>query len=131
MMDVLLPEGWKRPSGYNAGTRATGTMVFVAGQIGWNGRDRRFETDDFIAQVRQALENIVAILHTGGARPEHITRMTWYVTDMNAYRASTKQVGEVYRAVIGDHYPAMTLVNVVKLVEERAQVEIEATAVVP
>jgi enamine deaminase RidA (YjgF/YER057c/UK114 family) len=128
-MDILLPEGWKRPRGYSSGTRATGTVVFVAGQIGWNER-REFESDDLVEQVRRALRNVAAVLEAGGARVSDVTRMTWYVTDVNAYRSSRKAIGEVYRSIMGDHYPAMTLVNVVALVEPRAKVEIEATAVV-
>jgi enamine deaminase RidA (YjgF/YER057c/UK114 family) len=127
-MDILLPDGWKRPIGYSSGIKASGEMIFVAGQIGWN-KNRQFESDDLVDQIRQALNNIVAILDEGGATPNNIVRMTWYVTDMDAYRNSTKAIGEVYRAVIGDHYPAMTLVNVVALVEDRAKVEIEVTAV--
>jgi enamine deaminase RidA (YjgF/YER057c/UK114 family) len=108
---------------------AAGQVVFVAGQVGWNGQGV-FETDDFAGQTRQALANVVAVLAEAGARPEHLARMTWYVVDKQEYLASLAEVGRVYREVIGDHYPAMTLVQVADLLEERARVEIEATAVV-
>lgn len=128
-MELLQPPGWKRPLGYANGVLARGTPVFVAGQVGWN--DGVFETDDFVAQVRQALQNVVAVLRAAGAQPEHLTRLTWYITDKTVYRASLSAVGRVYREVIGPHYPTMTLVQVAALLEDRAQVEIEATAVVP
>ena len=108
---------------------AEGTVVFVAGQIGWNAQGQ-FETDDFAGQVRQALENIVAVLAEAGARPEDITRLTWYITDKQEYLASLREIGAAYRDVIGPHYPTMTLVQVAALLEDRAKVEIEATAVV-
>jgi enamine deaminase RidA (YjgF/YER057c/UK114 family) len=104
--------------------------VFVAGQVGWNARGE-FETDDFAAQVEQALVNVVAVLGAGGAAPEHLVRLTWYVTDKGAYLARRKEIGDAYRRVIGRHYPAMTLVVVAGLLEDRALVEIEATAVLP
>jgi len=129
-MDILQPPGWARPRGYTNGVAARGTQVFVAGQIGW-GPDQRFATDDFAGQVRQALENVVAVLAEAGAEPAHLVRLTWYVTDKGAYLASLPAVGEAYRAVIGAHFPPMTLVEVAALVEDRAKVEIEATAVVP
>jgi enamine deaminase RidA (YjgF/YER057c/UK114 family) len=126
----LQPDGWTPPSGYANGVAAAGRMVFVAGQIGCNAHGL-FETDDLVGQVEQALANIVAVLVAGGAGPEHLVRMTWYVTDRAAYVARRKEIGEVYRRVIGRHFPAMTLVIVAGLLEDRALVEIEATAVVP
>ncbi|MEP6833610.1 MAG: RidA family protein [Gemmatimonas sp.] len=127
---ILLPAGWPRPSGYSNGIAATGTQIFVAGQIGWdtNGRLAR---DDFIAQTRQALQNVVAVLAAGNARPEHIVRLTWFVTSAERYRTSAKELGAVYREVIGNHYPAMTAIEVRALMEPDALIEIEATAVVP
>jgi enamine deaminase RidA (YjgF/YER057c/UK114 family) len=125
----LQPDGWALPRGYANGVAAEGRMVFVAGQIGWNARGE-FESDDFVAQVEQALANVVAVLHAGGAAPEDLVRMTWYVTDKAAYLARQRDVGEAYRRVIGRHFPAMTLVVVAGLLEDRALVEIEATAVV-
>jgi len=129
-MQVLNPKGWKQPKGYTNGIAATGRQVFVAGQIGWNGQEQ-FETDDFAGQVRLALQNVVAVLAEGGARPAHITRMTWYVVDKKEYLAAARDIGRAYREVIGAHYPAMTLVQVADLLEDRAKVEIEVTAVVP
>jgi enamine deaminase RidA (YjgF/YER057c/UK114 family) len=129
-MQVLNPKGWKQPKGYANGIAATGRQVFVAGQIGWNGQEQ-FETDDFAGQVRLALQNVVAVLAEGGARPEHITRMTWYVVDKKEYLAAARDIGRAYRDVVGAHYPAMTLVQVAALLENRAKVEIEVTAVVP
>lgn len=126
---ILLPEGWPKPRGYANGVLAEGRQVYVGGQIGWNIQGE-FE-DDFVAQVRQALENIAAVLAEAGAGPEHVTRLTWYVTDMDAYTANLKPIGQAYRAVMGANYPAMTLVQVVRLVEPAAKVEIEATAVLP
>lgn len=129
-MRVLQPDGWSQPLGYANGTVAEGRIVFVAGQIGWNAQSV-FETDDFVGQVRQALVNVVAVLAEAGAAPTHITRMTWYIMDKGEYRAALREVGRVYREVIGAHYPAMTLVQVTALLEDRAKVEIEATAVIP
>ncbi len=126
----LHPRGWKATPGYACGVAAEGRMVFLGGLIGWNA-DQEFETDDFAGQVRQALENIVAVLAEGGARPEHIVRMTWFVTDKHAYLGALREIGMAYKATIGRHYPAMALVQVVALVEDRAKVEIEVTAVVP
>lgn len=126
----LHPKGWKATPGYACGVVAEGRMVFLGGLIGWNA-DQEFETDDFAGQVRQALENIVAVLAEGGARPEHIVRMTWFVTDKRAYLDALREIGAAYKATIGRHYPAMALVQVVALVEDRAKVEIEVTAVVP
>ena len=129
-MKILQPPGWARPRGYSNGIAASGTVVFVGGQIGWNG-DGRFESDDFAAQARQALFNVVAVLAEAGGKPEHIARMTWYVTDKREYVAAYKAVGDAYREIMGRHYPAMTTVEVSALVEDRAKVEIEATAVIP
>jgi len=129
-MEFLQPPGWVRPRGYSNGIAATGKTVCVSGMIGWDG-DGVFHTDDFAGQVRQALLNVVAVLAEAGGRPEHIVRMTWYVVDRNEYKAAYKEIGAAYRAVIGLHFPAMTAVQVVALIEERARVEIEVTAVVP
>jgi len=129
-MKILQPPGWPRPRGYSNGIAAHGSVVFIGGQIGWNA-EGRFESDDFAAQARQALANVVAVLAEAGGRPEHIARMTWYVTDRREYVAAYKAVGEAYREVMGRHYPAMTTVEVSGLVEDRAKVEIEATAVIP
>ncbi len=127
---TLQPEGWVKPRGYSNGIAGRGTAVFVAGQVGWNAQGQ-FETDDFVGQVRQALRNIVAVLAVAGAHPEHLVRMTWYVTDKREYLDALLQVGRAYREVIGSYYPAMTLVQVSGLVEDRAKVEIEATALLP
>ena len=133
-MKTLQPPDWLAPRGYANGILTEMTvgsrLVFVGGQIGWNGQ-QQFETDDFAGQVRQALANIVAILADGGARPEHIVRMTWYVTDKQEYVAAYPAIGKHYRELIGRHFPAMTAVEVADLVEDRAKVEIEVTAVVP
>ena len=129
-MEILQPPGWARPRGYSNGVAASGRMVFVSGMIGWDEHGV-FHSDDFAAQVRQALLNIVAVLAEAGARPEHIARMTWYVVDKQEYIAAYKQVGAAYREIIGAHYPAMTAVQVAGLVEDQARVEIEVTAVVP
>lgn len=126
----LLPAGWPRPSGYSNGIAAHGTFVFIAGQIGWTA-ERKLAGADFVAQARQALANIVAVLEAAGGRPEHIARLTWYVTDKTAYQANLSAVGEAYRAVLGRTFPAMTLVEVSGLLETGAVVEIEATAVIP
>ena len=129
-MQVLQPPEWARPRGYSNGIVAKGTLVFVGGQIGWNAQ-QQFEHLDFVGQARQALENIVAVLACAGARPEHLVRLTWYVVDRDEYLTSAKELGQAYRAVFGKHYPVMTAVQVVALVEDRAKVEIEVTAVVP
>ena len=126
---ILQPPGWAPPRGFANGISASGRLVFVAGQIGWNGA-AQFESDDFVAQVAQALRNVVAVLAEGGAKPEHIARMTWYVTDRPEYLRRAKEIGAVYREIIGRHYPVMTAVEVSALIEERAKVEIEVTAVV-
>jgi enamine deaminase RidA (YjgF/YER057c/UK114 family) len=126
----LNPSSWTAARGYSNGVSASGRTLYLGGMIGWNGR-QEFETDDFVEQVAQTLRNIVEVLTEGGAGPEHLVRLTWYVTDRDEYVARLKELGAVYRAVIGAHYPAMALVQVVALVERRAKVEIEATAVVP
>jgi enamine deaminase RidA (YjgF/YER057c/UK114 family) len=128
--DTLQPPGWAKPIGYANGIKARGSTVFVGGQIGWNAQCK-FVAHDLAGQVRQALENVVTILSAGGAGPEHITTMTWYVTDRKRYVAELKQIGEAYRATIGRHFPAMAVVEVSGLVEDEALVEIQATAVVP
>ena len=129
-MRLLHPKDWAPTKGFSNGVAAEGRQVFVAGQIGWNAR-QEIVSDDFVAQVEQALRNVVDVLAEAGARPEHLVRLTWYVTDKHQYLARTKEVGRVYQDVIGRHYPAMTLVQVAGLLEDRACVEIEATAVVP
>lgn len=126
----IEPDGWKRPRGYSNGIAAEGEMIFVAGQIGWNEREE-IVSADFAKQAAQALRNVVAVLHAGGAKPEHIVRMTWYVTDKREYAAAAKRIGEAYKTIIGDRYPAMTLVQVADLLEGGAKVEIEVTAVIP
>lgn len=126
----LHPSHWKAAIGYSNGVAATGRMVFTGGIIGWNA-NQEFETDDFVGQVEQALKSIVEVLACAGARPEHLVRLTWYVTDKTEYLANLKDLGRAYKATIGRHYPAMALVQVVALVEDRAKVEIEATAVIP
>ena len=128
--EILHPSHWKPAIGYANGVAAKGRMVFTGGIIGWNA-DQVFETDDFAGQVAQALRSIVEVLACAGARPEHLVRLTWYVTDKREYLGSLKEIGRAYRETIGRHYPAMALVQVVALVEDRAKVEIEATAVVP
>lgn len=130
MHTILQPEGWAKPIGYANGVEARGRTVFVGGQIGWNGQCQ-FETDDFVGQVRQTLLNVVAVLNEAGAGPEHITSMTWYFTDKKEYLGNLKGLGQAYREVIGRHYPAMAAVQVVALVEDRAKIEIQATAVIP
>jgi enamine deaminase RidA (YjgF/YER057c/UK114 family) len=130
MKKVLQPEGWKQPRGYANGIVARGTMVFVAGQVGWNAAEK-FESDDLVAQVRQALANVVAVLGAAGARPEHIARMTWYLTDRDEYNARVKEIGAVFRELVGRYDIAMTAVQVAGLVEDGAKVEIEVTAVIP
>lgn len=130
MSRSLQPDGWKRPHGYSNGIAARGEQIFVAGQIGWNEREE-IVSADFVEQTAQALRNVVAVLEAAGAKPDHLVRMTWYVTDKHEYARCTKGVGEAYRKIIGDVYPAMTLVQVAGLLEEGAKVEIEATAVVP
>ena len=130
MNKILQPEGWVKPVGYSNGVAAKGRLVFVAGQVGWNARGE-FETDDFVGQFRQCLENIVAVLAEAGAQPAHVTSMTWYFIDKQDYLMNLKAIGAAYREVIGRHYPAMTAMQVAALIEDRAKIEIQAMAVVP
>jgi enamine deaminase RidA (YjgF/YER057c/UK114 family) len=129
-MQLLHPKHWAATKGFANGIAAEGKQIFVAGQVGWTA-EQVFESDDFAAQTEQALRNIVEVLAEAGARPEHIVRLTWYVTSKREYIDRLRDVGAAYRRVLGRHFPAMTLVQVVALVEDRAKVEIEATAVVP
>ena len=129
-MRILQPPDWKAPRGYVNGVAASGTTVFVAGQIGWNAQNE-FESDDFVAQVRQALLNVRDVLAEAGATPAHITRMTWYLTDKREYIARGKEVGAVFREIVGVYHAAMSAVQVTALMEDRAKVEIEVTAVIP
>ena len=129
-MRTLQPAGWAPARGYANGIAARGTLVFVGGQVGWDAQ-QRFASDDFVAQARQALDNVVAVLREANARPEHIVRMTWYVVDRAEYLANLRALGHAYREVVGRHYPAMTAIEVTALMESRARVEIEVTAVVP
>jgi enamine deaminase RidA (YjgF/YER057c/UK114 family) len=128
--ELLHPRNWKSTKGYANGVAAEGRMVFVAGQIGWNA-DQQFETTDFVAQVRQALANVVAVVEEAGGTREHVTRLTWFITDKAEYLSRLPEVGEAYRGVMGRHFPAMTMVEVSALIEDQARVEIEASAVVP
>lgn len=130
MMQMLNPDGWKRPKGYSNAISASGRMVFVAGQVGWDTQEV-FQTDDLVGQVRQSLTNIVAILAEAGAKPEHIVRMNWYLEDKEEYNARLAEIGEVYRDLIGRHFPAMTALQVAGFVEVGAKVEIEVTAMLP
>ena len=130
MTQVLQPPGWARPKGYANGVAVRGRQIHVAGMIGWDGQGE-FHSDDLVAQVRQALANIVEVLAEADARPEHIVRMTWYLTDKREYVARAREIGAAYRELIGSFSVAMTAVQVVALIEDRAQVEIEVTAVVP
>jgi enamine deaminase RidA (YjgF/YER057c/UK114 family) len=130
MKQALLPEGWLRPKGYANGVAASGRQLFIAGMIGWDAQGV-FHSDDFAAQSRQALANIVAVLAAGGAGPQHITRMTWYVTSKREYLAALPAIGAAFRELIGHYDIAMTAVQVAALIEDRAKVEIEVTAVVP
>ena len=129
-MDFLQPPGWVQPRGYTNGIAARGRTVCVSGMIGWDAQ-AVFQHDDLVGQIRQALDNVVQVLAEADARPEHIVRMTWYVVDKHEYIAAYKQVGEAYRELIGKHYPAMTAVQVAALIEDRAKVEIEVTAMLP
>jgi len=128
--EFLHPRNWKPAKGYANGVAAAGRTIFLAGQIGWNA-EQKFESRDFVAQTRQALLNIIAIVHEAGGRPEHITRLTWFVTDKKEYLSRLSEIGEAYRSVMGKHFPAMTMVQVAALIEDEAKVEIEASAVVP
>jgi len=128
--EFLQPPGWAAPKGYSNGVAASGRQVYLAGQIGWN-ESQQLVSSRFAVQVRQALQNIVTLLAQAGGRPEHLVRLTWFVTSLDEYRAEVKDIGAAYRDVIGRHYPPMSVVQVVSLVEQGAKVEIEATAVVP
>ena len=130
MTQTLLPPGWPRPKGYSNGVTVHGRQVFVAGMVGWDA-ECRFASDDFAAQTRQALENVVAVLREAGARPEHIVRMTWYVTSKREYLEAGREIGKAFREIIGSYNAAMTAVEVTALMEDRAKVEIEVTAVIP
>ena len=130
MLKTLQPEGWAKPAGYANGVSARGRVIHVAGQIGWN-KDSKFETDEFVGQVKQSLQNVVAVLACDGAGPEHIVSMTWYFTSKRNYLDNLKAVGEAYRQTIGRYFPAMTAIAVSALMEDRAKVEIQAVAVVP
>lgn len=129
-MKFLQPANWMPPKGYANGISTKGRQIFVSGMIGWDEKGQ-FHTDNFTGQVKQALQNVVAVLREGGAKPEHIVRMTWYVTDKSEYVAAYPEIGKVYREIIGRHFPCMTAVQVSALIEDRAKVEIEVTAVVP
>jgi enamine deaminase RidA (YjgF/YER057c/UK114 family) len=130
LIQILQPEGWVKPRGYSNGIVMRGRQVFIAGQIGWDAQGR-FVSDDLAEQTRQALQNILTILAEAGGKPEHIARLTWYITDKAEYLAVAKPIGAVYRDVMGKHYPAMSMVQVAALIEDAAKVEIEATAVLP
>ena len=129
-MRILQPAGWPRPKGYANGIEATGRLVIVGGQIGWDETET-FQSDDFVEQVRQTLKNTLAVLAEAGAGPEHVVRMTWYITDRTEYLARGREIGAVYRELMGKNFPAMAMVQVAALMEARAKVEIETTAVVP
>ncbi|HAI30360.1 MULTISPECIES: RidA family protein [Thalassospira] len=130
MHKIIQPEGWKQPKGYANGVLADGARLYIGGQIGWNA-DQVFEAKDFVGQMEQALKNIVAVLEAAGGKPEHLARLTWYVTDKKEYLAHQREVGQAYQRVLGKHFPAMTMVVVKELVEDEALVEIEATAAIP
>jgi len=129
-MEILQPPGWTRAKGFSNGIAASGTLVFVAGQIGWTG-ECKWESRDFAGQFRQALLNVITVLREARGKPEHIVRLTWYVLDKKEYLAALKEVGAAYRELMGTHYPTMAVVQVSGLVEDAARLEIEATAVVP
>ena len=129
-MQVLQPPTWARPRGYTNGIAASGRIVFIGGQIGWD-EQCHFQSTDFVSQVRQTLHNVLIVLAEAGGKPEHIVRLTWYIVDKQEYLASGKQLGNVYRELMGNHYPTMSVVQVTALVEDLARVEIEATAVIP
>ena len=130
MHEILHPDDWKKASGYANGIAAEGKTIFTGGQIGWNA-DQQFESDDFVAQFEQTLLNIVAILAEAHAGPEHLVRLTWFVTDKQEYKANLPEIGKAYRKVLGRNFPAMSVLEVSALMEDRAKVEIEATAVLP
>ncbi len=129
-IQFLQPAAWPRPGGYTNGIVASGRLVFISGQIGWDNQ-HHFQSTDFLAQTRQALQNILTVLAEAGGRPEHIVRLTWYIVDKQEYLACGKELGLAYRKLLGNHYPTMSVVQVVALVEDLARVEIEATAVIP
>lgn len=131
LLRFLQPEAWPRPSGYSNGVLAQGRHVFIAGQVGWNPRSGKFESAGLVDQVTQALRNVLAVLAEADGRPQHIARMTWYLTSRTEYLAHLKEIGAAYREVMGKHFPAMTAVEVSALIEAQAKVEIEATAVIP
>ena len=130
MWNVLQPAHWANPKGYSNGIETRGRQIFLAGMVGWNG-DCQFLSDDFIVQCRQALQNIVDTLDCADAKPEHVVRLIWYVKDKKEYLARQRELGKIYQEIMGKHYPVMTLIQVSDLLEDRARVEIEATAVVP
>ena len=129
-MQAIQPAGWPRPHGYANGILTRGRLLFIAGQIAWDEHGQ-FRSDDFVDQTRQVLENVRTVLEAAGAAPQHLVRRTWYVRDRSEYLAARREVGQVYRETLGAHYPAMTLVEVAALLEERARLEVEATAVIP
>jgi enamine deaminase RidA (YjgF/YER057c/UK114 family) len=129
-MRIVQPEGWPRPRGYANGVVAEGRVLFISGQVAWDEHEK-FHSDDIVEQVRQALKNTLTMLKAGGAKPEHVARMTWYITDKREYLARYKEIGAVYREAMGTHYPSMSMVQVSALMEDRAKVEIETTAVIP
>ena len=129
-MRILQPPGWPRPRGFSNGVAASGQMIFVSGMVGWDASGK-FVASDFLGQARQALQNIVKVLAEAKAKPEHVVRMTWYVVDKKEYLASSEELGTVYREIFGSHYPAMTAVQVAGLIEDKARLEIEVTAVIP
>ena len=130
MHKTIQPEGWIKPKGYANGIEARGRMLFVGGQVGWNAQEK-FETDDLVLQIRQALQNCVAVVRAAGGQPEHIARMTWYLKDKVEYNRRLTDIGAAYRDVVGRHFPAMSAVQVADFVEDGAKVEIEVTAVLP
>jgi enamine deaminase RidA (YjgF/YER057c/UK114 family) len=129
-MKILQPSSWIRPRGYSNGVATKGQIIFVSGMIGWDAACK-IVSNDFVGQTRQALKNIAEVLAEAKAKPEHVTRMTWYVVDKKEYLAASKEIGAAYREIMGNHYPAMTAVQVASLIEDKARVEIEVTAVIP
>lgn len=129
-MKILQPNDWTKPRGYSNGIEARGRHIFVSGQVGWNA-DARFESDDLVQQIHQALKNATSVLKVAGGEPKHVTRMTWYLIDKREYLSRLKEIGEVYRVAMGSTYPAMTAIQVAGLIEEEAKVEIEISAVIP
>ncbi len=129
-MRIVQPEGWPRPRGYANGIVAEGRVLFISGQVAWDEKEQ-FHSDDLVEQVRQTLNNVLTMLKAGGAKPEHVARMTWYITDKREYMRRGKEIGAVYRELMGKHYPTMSMVQVAALMEDRAKVEIEVTAVKP